>query len=49
MVEKGLYDRKGNEFVNYSEYRTILNYAVRPKLTGWRCVLTGLKINTKSL
>ncbi|HMQ68599.1 MAG TPA: hypothetical protein PKA90_06420 [Ignavibacteria bacterium] len=35
MIEKGLYDRKGNEFINYSEYRTILNYAVRLKELDW--------------
>ncbi|MCB0727308.1 MAG: hypothetical protein KDD00_07585 [Ignavibacteriae bacterium] len=35
MVERGLYDRKGNEFINYTEYRTILNYAVRLKELDW--------------
>lgn len=35
MVEKGLYDRRGNEFINYLEYRTILNYAVRLKEIDW--------------
>ncbi len=35
MIEKGLYDRTGNRFINYTEYRTILNYGVRLKEIDW--------------
>jgi hypothetical protein len=35
MIGKGLYDRTGNRFINYTEYRTILNYGVRLKEIEW--------------
>ena len=35
MIDKGLYERKGIEFINYTEYRTILNYGVRLKEYDW--------------